>query len=220
MPPKAPRYSKVTRIFELVNFFSLDVCDFSRSGICKGQAKWKFPYLFFFRPQQSRCCWSVSAGVLGRLDMEASRATSNCSTAQQSFADLHTAGITSQMLENNGEAAPTGGAPDAKKRQADAEEALKREHQIEKEDDTDSNTIDSKREVETTFYNRMSVVNLIRERCSETISHDQATIPLAWQAMLTGLVDALLYTRFTVWTGFQTGEYLSLHIREESRFYR
>lgn len=125
------------------------------------------------------------------------------------------------MLENNGEAAPTGGAPDAKKRQADAEEArLKREHQIEKEDDTDSNTIDSKREVETTFYNRMSVVNLIRERCSETISHDQATIPLAWQAMLTGLVDALLYTRFTVWTGFQTGEYLSLHIREESRFYR
>jgi len=50
-----------------------------------------------------------------------------------------------------------------------------------------------------------SVIGKLRLRFGETINHEDATIPLAWQALLTGLIDALLYTRGTIWTGFQTG---------------
>lgn len=45
----------------------------------------------------------------------------------------------------------------------------------------------------------------IQRKSSDKVSHEDATIPLAWQALLTGLVDALLYARSTIWTGFQTG---------------
>lgn len=51
----------------------------------------------------------------------------------------------------------------------------------------------------------------MRDRCAETISHDEATIPLAWQALLTGLVDGLIYGRSMIWTGFQTGEEAGWH---------
>ncbi|CEH17262.1 hypothetical protein PANT_22c00308 [Ceraceosorus bombacis] len=39
----------------------------------------------------------------------------------------------------------------------------------------------------------------------QAISHDAASVPLAWMALLTGMVDALVYSRSQVWTGFQTG---------------
>lgn len=51
------------------------------------------------------------------------------------------------------------------------------------------------------------ILNTLRERWSETITHEEASIPLAWQALLTGLVDALIYGRSAIWTGFQTGEH-------------
>lgn len=53
---------------------------------------------------------------------------------------------------------------------------------------------------------RSGWTSLIGKRASDTISHEDATIPLAWQALLTGLVDALIYSRSQIWTGFQTGE--------------
>ena len=40
---------------------------------------------------------------------------------------------------------------------------------------------------------------------SQVVSHEEASYPLAWQAFLTGMVDALIYSRSQVWTGFQTG---------------
>ncbi|PWN45308.1 hypothetical protein IE81DRAFT_364318 [Ceraceosorus guamensis] len=40
---------------------------------------------------------------------------------------------------------------------------------------------------------------------NQQISHDAASVPLAWMALLTGMVDALVYSRSQVWTGFQTG---------------
>ena len=42
-------------------------------------------------------------------------------------------------------------------------------------------------------------------RLQQDVSHDEASVPLAWQALLTGMVDALIYSRSQVWTGFQTG---------------
>lgn len=50
------------------------------------------------------------------------------------------------------------------------------------------------------------MMSTLRERWSETVTHEEASIPLAWQALLTGLVDALIYGRSSIWTGFQTGE--------------
>lgn len=47
--------------------------------------------------------------------------------------------------------------------------------------------------------------SLFKARCQETLTHDEATYPLAWQALLTGMVDALIYSRSAIWTGFQTG---------------
>lgn len=46
-----------------------------------------------------------------------------------------------------------------------------------------------------------------RKHLGEGITHEEATIPLAWQALLTGLIDALIYSRSAIWTGFQTGEW-------------
>jgi hypothetical protein len=54
----------------------------------------------------------------------------------------------------------------------------------------------------------IGLMTRLKERWSETITHEESTIPLAWQALLTGLVDALLYGKSTIWTGFQTGEWV------------
>lgn len=40
---------------------------------------------------------------------------------------------------------------------------------------------------------------------NDEIEHSAASIPLLWQVFITGLVDMLLYSRSTVWLGFQTG---------------
>lgn len=40
---------------------------------------------------------------------------------------------------------------------------------------------------------------------SENIVAENATIPLAWLSLLTGLVDGIVYAHFQVWVGFQTG---------------
>lgn len=40
---------------------------------------------------------------------------------------------------------------------------------------------------------------------TQVVSHEEASYPLAWQAFLTGMVDALIYSRSQIWTGFQTG---------------
>lgn len=40
---------------------------------------------------------------------------------------------------------------------------------------------------------------------NETLEHDASTVPLAWMALLTGLVDGAVYSRAEIWTGFQTG---------------
>ncbi|PWY98629.1 inosine monophosphate dehydrogenase [Testicularia cyperi] len=39
----------------------------------------------------------------------------------------------------------------------------------------------------------------------DEIEHSAAAVPLAWQVLLTGMVDMLLYSRSVVWLGFQTG---------------
>jgi hypothetical protein len=63
----------------------------------------------------------------------------------------------------------------------------------------------SEEDKENSSHRDPSAFDWLRQRFSETINHEDATIPLAWQALLTGLVDALLYTRGLIWTGFQTG---------------
>lgn len=50
-----------------------------------------------------------------------------------------------------------------------------------------------------------SHLDTIKSRMGNVISHEEATIPLAWQALNTGLVDALIYSKSQIWTGFQTG---------------
>ena len=40
---------------------------------------------------------------------------------------------------------------------------------------------------------------------SQTIHHDDATIPLAWHCFLTGAIDAIVYARTGIWVAFQTG---------------
>ena len=39
----------------------------------------------------------------------------------------------------------------------------------------------------------------------ETVSHEEALVPMAWQSFLTGAIDALLYAKAGVWSGYQTG---------------
>ncbi|CAO1621957.1 unnamed protein product [Sympodiomycopsis kandeliae] len=39
----------------------------------------------------------------------------------------------------------------------------------------------------------------------DDILAENATIPLAWLSLLTGLVDGIVYAHFQVWVGFQTG---------------
>lgn len=52
---------------------------------------------------------------------------------------------------------------------------------------------------------RIGFFETVQNRATDSISHEDSTIPLAWQALLTGLVDALIYSRSQIWTGFQTG---------------
>lgn len=52
---------------------------------------------------------------------------------------------------------------------------------------------------------RNKIVDTFRSRLAQVVSHEEATIPLAWQALNTGLVDALIYSKSQIWTGFQTG---------------
>ncbi|PWN32206.1 uncharacterized protein FA14DRAFT_150510 [Meira miltonrushii] len=67
-------------------------------------------------------------------------------------------------------------------------------------DDTKSND-----QAESTTSEKVGLFQSIRQRATDSISHEDSTIPLAWQALLTGLVDALIYSRSQIWTGFQTG---------------
>ncbi|MCO5565447.1 hypothetical protein L7F22_019120 [Adiantum nelumboides] len=67
-------------------------------------------------------------------------------------------------------------------------------------DDGKSNT-----QVENVVTEKVGLLEKIKIRATDTISHEDSTIPLAWQALLTGLVDALIYSRSQIWTGFQTG---------------
>ena len=60
-------------------------------------------------------------------------------------------------------------------------------------------------QAESTDTERPGLFEVIRTRATDLISHEDSTIPLAWQALLTGLVDALIYSRSQIWTGFQTG---------------
>lgn len=46
---------------------------------------------------------------------------------------------------------------------------------------------------------------LAKSYLNDEIDHAAANVPLAWQAFLTGMVDMLLYSRSSVWLGFQTG---------------
>lgn len=68
------------------------------------------------------------------------------------------------------------------------------------QDETKSNT-----QAESTTSENAGLFQSIQTRATDSISHEDSTIPLAWQALLTGLVDALIYSRSQIWTGFQTG---------------
>ncbi len=46
---------------------------------------------------------------------------------------------------------------------------------------------------------------LAKSYLNDEIDHGAANVPLAWQAFLTGMIDMLLYSRSSVWLGFQTG---------------
>ncbi|CDS01871.1 hypothetical protein [Sporisorium scitamineum] len=46
---------------------------------------------------------------------------------------------------------------------------------------------------------------LTKSYLNDEIDHGAANVPLAWQAFLAGMVDMLLYSRSSVWLGFQTG---------------
>lgn len=50
----------------------------------------------------------------------------------------------------------------------------------------------------------------------DLITAENATIPLAWMSLLTGLVDGAVYAHFQVWVGFQTGNIVqfSMNIAE------
>jgi len=125
--------------------------------------------------------------------MEVSRATSVTSTANQEH-NSERKSATSR-LENNGEAAATNGDRPLTSRSQKEDKSV------------ESPSLEDSREEENGHNGRKGVVARLRDRMSETVTHEEATIPLAWQALLTGLVDALLYGKSTIWTGFQTGEF-------------
>lgn len=52
---------------------------------------------------------------------------------------------------------------------------------------------------------KMRALGVAQTFLNDEIEHSAASIPLMWQVLLTGLVDILLYSRSTVWLGFQTG---------------
>lgn len=52
---------------------------------------------------------------------------------------------------------------------------------------------------------RLVSLGMASSYLNDTIEHGDATVPLAWQAFLTGIIDMLLYSRSQVWLGFQTG---------------
>lgn len=45
-------------------------------------------------------------------------------------------------------------------------------------------------------------------RLGDQIGTDDAIVPLAWQALLTGLVDSTMYASTSVWVGFITGDFV------------
>lgn len=91
-----------------------------------------------------------------------------------------------QHLGGNGEAATTGGIHEGITKRSMSRSSEMKGSEKETED--------------------KSIWITFQERCSETISHEESTYPLAWQALLTGMVDALIYARSAIWTGFQTGK--------------
>ncbi|PWN49354.1 inosine monophosphate dehydrogenase [Violaceomyces palustris] len=52
---------------------------------------------------------------------------------------------------------------------------------------------------------KAGIVSRTSSFLEEKIEQGDATVPLAWQAFLTGMVDMMLYSRSQVWLGFQTG---------------
>ncbi|KDN52220.1 hypothetical protein K437DRAFT_232586, partial [Tilletiaria anomala UBC 951] len=59
----------------------------------------------------------------------------------------------------------------------------------------------------------VTVKDLYRQFAShlgETISQEDASLPLGWQCFLTGAIDALMYSRSGVWVAFQTGNMVQL----------
>lgn len=52
---------------------------------------------------------------------------------------------------------------------------------------------------------RWKTWGLAKSYLNDEIDHGAANVPLAWQAFLTGMIDMLLYSRSSVWLGFQTG---------------
>lgn len=135
-----------------------------------------------------------------------SRGTSTSSTVDR---ETHSTQIPAKALGGNGEAAVMGQETTQQERDRfECATLTAREQQETKGQHAKDSSIHShEKEVEGQYREggTLSALGALRKRCSETIHHEDATIPLAWQAMLTGLIDALLYTRGTIWTGFQTG---------------
>jgi hypothetical protein len=135
-----------------------------------------------------------------------SRGTSTSSTVDR---EPHSAHLATQEKGGNGEAAAMGqDTTQAEPDRFEGNTLTAREQQETKQQHAKELSLDSQEERERGQYMKrsdLSVFGSLRHKCSETINHEDATIPLAWQALLTGLVDALLYTRGTIWTGFQTG---------------
>lgn len=64
----------------------------------------------------------------------------------------------------------------------------------------------------TSSTSRRSWLQRASAHLHEEIAHDDATIPLTWMALLTGLVDGLIYSRTSVWVGFQTGNIVTFSL--------
>jgi uncharacterized membrane protein YoaK (UPF0700 family) len=87
-------------------------------------------------------------------------------------------------------------------------------------DQGDEEDATSSKATEVDEDRRRSMFKRLKERASETISPEDATVPFAWQALLTGLIDGLLYSRSMVWTGFQTGNLVQTTQGITSLFYK
>jgi hypothetical protein len=151
--------------------------------------------------------------------MEASRATSTAASSannqERSSTDLPNTETPIDKLSGNGEAASTGNRDTATTRTS-------REYRGEKNDGKTSSSMvalpnseqdkeakevgDADDNTDCSSSIKTGLLTKVQERCLEQITHQESSIPLAWQALLTGLVDALIYGKSTIWTGFQTGE--------------